>query len=94
MTKWDLQQELKTTSTFKTQSVWFTQWTDSERKEIGGNHGPFEKVGEIDGGRGDRNSNSENRTTTTIIPQDNLLSVEGSTAVARLTLVTGNRWRC
>lgn len=34
MTKWDLQQKPKTTSTFKTQSVRFTLWADSERKEI------------------------------------------------------------
>lgn len=35
MTKWDLQQGLKTTSTLKTQSVQFTLRADSERKEIG-----------------------------------------------------------
>lgn len=35
MTKWDLQQERKTTSTLKTQSVPFTLRADSERKEIG-----------------------------------------------------------
>lgn len=35
MTKWDLQQEWKTTSTLKTQSVQFSLRVDSERKEIG-----------------------------------------------------------
>lgn len=54
-----------------------------KKKGNWGNHGPFEKVGEVDGGGGDRNSNSGHRTTNTTIPQDNLLSVEGSTAIAR-----------
>lgn len=88
MTKWDLQQEWKTTSTLKTQSVQFTLQADSERKEIGGNHGPFEKGGEIDGGGGDRNCHSEH--VTTIIPPDQPVKCGGQP----WPLVTGGRHHC